>query len=146
MKNHCALCTNGHLFIALRTFHLYGNETMSSPGLFACLSCPGEETRESQEVFYRGGSVAVISGATKGKRNHVKEMPSVTASQKSHLSEECTFVQKSMIAVFVLESTSNFSDKQWVFRFLFCQGWNKMSALGKKKNKFCKKKKKLNKN
>lgn len=57
MKNHCALCTNGHLFIALHTFHLYGNETMSPPGLFACLSCPvstmegGEETRESQEVF-----------------------------------------------------------------------------------------------
>lgn len=116
MKNHCALCTNGHLFIALRTFHLYGNETMSSPGLFACLSCPvstmeGEETCVSQEVFTETNLRALFQRATKEKRDHVKEMSGVTASQNSHLGEENTFVQKSMIAVFVLESMDTFSDK-----------------------------------
>lgn len=68
MKNHCALCTNGHLLIALHTFHLYGNETMSSLGLFACLSCPMstiegvEETRESQEVFTKTNLQALFWG------------------------------------------------------------------------------------
>lgn len=84
MKNHCALCTNGHLFIALRTFHLYGNETMRSPGLFACLSCPaptmggGEESSDSQEVFAGTNLRGIISGAKKEKRDHVKETSRVT--------------------------------------------------------------------
>lgn len=34
----------------------------------------------------------------------MKETSSVTGSQKSHLGEEYTFVRKSVIAVFVLES------------------------------------------
>lgn len=60
--------------------------------------------------FHKYESAGIILGATQKTGDHVKELSSVTASQNSHLSEEYTFV-KSMIAVFVLESTGNFLDK-----------------------------------
>lgn len=116
MKNHCAMCTNGHLFIALRTFHLYGNETMRSPGLFACLSCPaptiggGEESPESREVF-AGTSLRALFQGRKRKKGGPCERDVQCHRQNSHPGEEYTFVRKSMIAVFVLESTGNLLGK-----------------------------------
>lgn len=61
--------------------------------------------------FRRDESPGIISGAKKGKSMGACERDVQCHRQNSHPGEEYTFVWKSMIAVFVLESTGNLLDK-----------------------------------